>query len=61
MQPLWLSVEGRKVRTHGVLRDEEGTVYCEGDALFVKLNAKQLGVLTAKVAPLLSELKAPDA
>lgn len=54
------SVDGRKVWTQGHLRDEAGTVYCEGEALFIKLDAKRFGALATEVAPLLSGLKVEE-
>lgn len=55
------TVDGRKVRTQGLLRDEAGNVYCEGEALFIILGAKHFGALASEVAPLLSGIKASDA
>ena len=55
------SVDGRKVRTQGILRDEAGVIYCVGEALFIELDASRFGALATQVAPLLSGDEAKDA
>lgn len=45
-------VEGRKVRTAAMLRDEQGTLYSEGEALFIVLDAERFGALATDVASL---------
>ncbi len=45
-------VEGRKVRTEGALRDEGGTLYCDGRALFIVLDSERFGALATDVASL---------
>ena len=46
-------VDGRKVRTRGVLRDEVGTVYSEGDALFIVLERSAFGALASEASQIL--------
>lgn len=50
------SVDGRKIRTSGLLRDEVGRVYTEGDALFITVDPDKFGALTTEASSLFAEL-----
>lgn len=45
-----VAVDGRKVRARAVLRGDQGTLYAEGDALFIKIDPSRFGSLTAEAA-----------
>jgi len=45
-------VEGRKVRTVGRIRDEDGTVFSKGKALFIALHKDRFGLLADQVEAL---------
>ena len=45
-------VEGRKVRTVGRIRDEDGTVFSKGKALFIALHEDRFGLLADQVEAL---------
>jgi acyl-coenzyme A thioesterase PaaI-like protein len=47
------AADGRKVRTNSTIYDEEGTVFSEGEALFIELDPKRFGDLAADVSSLL--------
>jgi acyl-coenzyme A thioesterase PaaI-like protein len=49
-----VDVNGRKVRTHAVLRDEAGTVFSEGDALFIVIDPARFGTLACEAAKIFS-------
>lgn len=49
------SVEGRKVRTRGVLRSEDGRLYAEGEALFITMDPKKFGALVGEAARMFGE------
>jgi acyl-coenzyme A thioesterase PaaI-like protein len=53
-----LDVTGRKVRTHGVLRDAAGDrIFCEGEALFIALDEEHIGKLSAKADVIVERLR----
>lgn len=45
-----VTVDGRKVRTAGVLRDEVGHVFSDGEALFVTIEPKRFGALVSEAS-----------
>lgn len=51
-----VSVDGRKVRVAAVLRDEAGTIYTEGEALFITLDPEKFGALAAEASRLFTDL-----
>jgi acyl-coenzyme A thioesterase PaaI-like protein len=46
--------DGRKVSTAGTLCDEDGTLFCEGEALFIVLDPKRFGTLAEEVSPMIA-------
>ena len=53
-----VSVEGRKVRTQGVLRDEAGEhIYCQGEALFIILHEDRIDRLSEKGRIIVDHMK----
>lgn len=50
------SVNGRKVRVAGALRDLQGTTYAEGDALFITLDPKKFGALALEASRIFADL-----
>lgn len=46
--------DGRKVSTAGTICDEDGTLFCEGEALFIVLDPKRFGTLAAEVSPMMA-------
>lgn len=55
MQAKVTAADGRKVRTAGTIYDEDGTLFCEGEALFITLDPERFGPLAAGVTPLLAD------
>jgi hypothetical protein len=47
------TIEGRKVRVSGRLEGSDGTVFAEGEALFLALDPARLGDLTARARDML--------
>ena len=45
--------DGRKIRTRGRLEGPDGTLFAEGEALFLALDAARMGDLTAKAKRML--------
>lgn len=44
------AVDGRKIHTSSVLRDEDGNVYAESKALFITLDPKKFGTFAAEAS-----------
>ncbi len=56
-----VGVEGRKVRTRGVLRDLSGRkTYCEGEALFIILDKSRIGNLSEKARIIVDRMNQDD-
>lgn len=51
------STDGRKVRTKGLVRDEQGVTYADGEALFITLDPKKFGALATEAAVIFAELE----
>ncbi|MBU8870939.1 MAG: PaaI family thioesterase [Gemmatimonadales bacterium] len=53
-----VGVEGRKIRTRGVLRDMSGqNTFCEGEALFITLDKGKIGQLSAKAQIIVDRMR----
>lgn len=51
------SVDGRKVRTKGNLRSEDGTTFAEGEALFITLDPNKFGALAAEASRIFTAIE----
>lgn len=53
------TVDGRKVRTTGLLRGEDGTTFADGEALFITLDPNKLGALAAEASRMFAAIEEP--